>query len=123
RPIRQDPLDGKRARRMPGHVTCGIRRKATGPRRAPSSSHGTAGRDHCTVQLSVKVTEPALGRVGTVAPAPCSAATRAAPVCAGQAAPPAALQVAGAQVRLVGTGSVTTAPSAASGPLLVTVIA
>ncbi len=79
--------------------------------------------DHCTVQFNVKVTELPLGRVGTVAPAPCNAATSAAPVCAGQAAPPAALQVAVAQLRLVGAGSVTTAPFAALGPLLVTVIA
>ena len=46
-----------------------------------------------TVQLSVMVTEDPEGMVGTMAPAPCKAATSAAPVAAGQAAPPVAVQM------------------------------
>jgi hypothetical protein len=75
-----------------------------------------------TEQERLIVIPPPFGSAGTVAPAPCSAATSAAPVGAGQAAPPLAVQDAVLHVRLVGAGDVMTVPFAASGPRLVTVI-
>ena len=72
-----------------------------------------------TVQLSVMVTVEPEGMVGTMVPAPCKAATSAAPVAAGQAAPPAAAHVAVGQFKLVGSGSVMSVLFAGFGPLLV----
>jgi hypothetical protein len=75
-----------------------------------------------TLHVSAIVTEPPTGNVGTVAPTPCNAVTNAAPVWIGQVAPPAAVQVAVVQVRLVGAGSVTTALATVPGPAFLTVI-
>jgi hypothetical protein len=72
-----------------------------------------------TVQLSVMVTEDPEGMVGTMVPAPCKAATSAAPVAAGQTAPPMAAHVAVGQFKLVGSGSVMSVLFAGFGPLLV----
>lgn len=73
-----------------------------------------------TLQSRLKVSELFAGKLLSVMPAPCNAATLGAP---GQTAPPEALQLGGVvQVRPGVAGSLSTDPSASETPLLATVI-